>query len=173
MKRAIITGLLFTLVSVGALAGKVSIEVNFDPEVDFSQFKTYAWKEGAPANKPEVEQWVRKAVNEKLRANGWKRIDTGADVEIASYVVGLYRSEAWGTYFNDSYGYGGWMQVDPRTLAQGAWMVEMTDVSSQEKCWRGIAKGATSDGANWHKAQKKIPRIADKLFADFPPGVGE
>ena len=95
------------------------IKVEYDKNVDFSQFKTFAWDEFAhETNKPGLKIAIMAAVEHDLTARGLTKVDTNPDLRIAGY--GAVDSDAAVTYSDMYYGYGGIPPFDQSFLMWGA-----------------------------------------------------
>src|SRR5262245_19004770 len=92
-RRYWLFGSLILLCAVSANAQKVA--VGFDRAADFSKFKTYSWTTGVPAKSPQIHQMIVTAIEQKLNANGWTRVNDGGDVLVSYHaaVVNTYDSE--------------------------------------------------------------------------------
>lgn len=168
MKAVLIFGIcLFVLLSPSALA--VKIEVAHDPEVDFSRYSTYAWIEGSPAAKPEVEIWIVGAIEDELKAKGWRKVagPEKPDVHLKSVVMSLVNVQLFSNYIASATGGWGFWQANTRAYGDGALIVDIIDPDTDELIWRSIARGTVS-GA-WYKVEKKAPKIASEMFKGFPP----
>ena len=78
--------------------------VDYDKKADFSRIRTYAWKEGTPADNRLMEQKIRMAVDAQLKAKGLKLVDAEADI----YVVTHASTSNTPHVDVQSFGYGGW-----------------------------------------------------------------
>jgi len=168
MKAVVILGIcLFVLLSPTTTAAK--IEVAHDPSIDFSRYSTYAWIEGSPAAKPEVEIWIVGAIEEELEAKGWRRVEDpgSADVHVKSLVMTLVNMHIFSNYIASATGGWGFWQANTRAYGDGAVIVDIIDPDTDELVWRGIATGAVT--GSWQKIEKKAPKIMSKMFNDFPP----
>jgi hypothetical protein len=109
------------LASVGTLeAGKIKVEARRE-NVDFSTIKTYMWLPSPPptteiapgvARDPrvvqkELEPTIMQTADAELAAHGWKRLESGADVQLVYYLahgVGFNASNL-GDYYQYATGY--------------------------------------------------------------------
>jgi len=167
MKAALSLGIcLLAFVLPASSAAK--IEVAHDPEVDFSRFSTYAWIEGSPAGKPEVQIWLVKAIEHQLESKGLRKVDPdSADVHVKSLVLTLVNVSIFSNYIGSATGGWGFWQANTRAYGDGALVVDIIDPDVDKLIWRSIASG-TITGA-WQKAERKLPKITGKMFKDFPP----
>lgn len=67
-------GLTMVLVSVRSFAQKVWVD--YDHEADFTEYSTYAWKEGVPIPSPLMDQRVVDAVEYHLAKNGLLKVES-------------------------------------------------------------------------------------------------
>ena len=72
-----VVGLVLTLLAVDLQA---AVAVQVAKTVDFSQFKTFAWRQGTPAPNPATETMIREAIQKQLLAKGLTRVESGADL---------------------------------------------------------------------------------------------
>jgi hypothetical protein len=74
-------------------------------------------------------------------------------------------------------GFGGWgfsglrdgnINISERDYQAGTLVIYMFDAKTKRLLWRGSAEGTLSDKAD--KNEKKLEKVAAKMFKDFPPG---
>jgi hypothetical protein len=164
--------LAITLIFLTALLAPAShakkIETGHDPSVDFSKFTTYAWVEGAPAAKPEIQRWIERSVERELKDRGLRKVEVGeADLHVKSLVLTMFSASMFNNYIGSvNSGWNFW-QSNSRAYAQGAWVVDLIRPGDDLLVWRGILAGTFT--GEWTKYERKIPTYAKKMFADFPP----
>ena len=56
------------------------VNVDFDKDVDFSKYKTYAFTEGTPTPVTLTNQRIEKAIEAQLAAKGLTRVESNADL---------------------------------------------------------------------------------------------
>ena len=125
--------------------------MEFDREAEFSRYTTYAWGEGTPARRPDVQDLIVAAVDRELAARGVRRVDGGAALNVITHaLVDEHTLEklADPTYFKF---WSGVNIVDPSTLKVGSLVVDLQDAGSETIAWRGLAT-ATVD-----KTFKTVP----------------
>ncbi len=160
------------------------VYTDFDPGVNFGQYRTYRWAQKPEGFSPLQEMRMVAAVDAKLRERGWTQ-STTPQVELVGRVVTETR------YRMDSYDYGpmwggwgwggccwgpGWgawggfnTTTTVRGYTYGTLTLDMFDVQTQRPLWRGIAMGTVPDSpvAQTTRMQDGI----DRMFAQFPPVV--
>jgi hypothetical protein len=164
---------LLSIVAGSANAQKVSVDYNH--QVNFSNYKTYVWIH-RPRYRldPLMEQRAVDAINAALTANGWREVPAGADVAVAAHFA--TRRERTLETFYDGFG-GGWhwhfgpgfgtAVTTVQTYEIGALVVDLFDAQTKDLIWRGVATDTLSQ--NPQKDTKKLEKAVDKLFSRFPP----
>jgi hypothetical protein len=150
-----------------AAPGYAGVSVEHDRKADFSRYTTYAWSEGTPARRPDVQDLIVAAVDRELAARGLKKVDEGATVNVLTHaLVDKHTLEklADPTYFKF---WSGVNIVGPATLKEGSLVVDLQDVTSERIIWRGLAT-ATVD-KSFKKIGRKIDKVVAKMFREFPP----
>ena len=162
--------ILSVLIVVSALSlAHAGIDVQHDPMARFAGFRTFAWKEGLPAPKPETEQWIIEAVEKHLVAKGLAKAgpDEPPDLYVATYAFGDIELRTTGDYFVSTTWTVGVMHVDQRLLTTGTLMVELLDAGTGVAVWRATARETIVQKPA--KIRKKIDKVTDKMFRKFPP----
>jgi hypothetical protein len=150
-----------------AAPGYAGVSVEHDREADFSRYTTYAWGEGTPARRPDVQELIVAAVERELAARGLRRVDEGASLNVLTHaLVDKHTLEklADPTYFKF---WSGVNIVDPSMLKEGSLVVDLQDAGSETIVWRGLAT-ATVD-VSFKKIGRKIDKVVAKMFREFPP----
>lgn len=154
------------LLSAPATAG---ITVSHDGAADFSRHKTYAWGKGTPAARPEIEQWIRSAVDRELQAKGLSPApEARADLIVVTVAFAQMGMATRSVYFHlDQYDVGV-LRSDVIDMTDGHLLVDLVDPATQKPIWRGAIEEAM-DNQDPDKIRKKIDKLTHKLFTSFPP----
>jgi hypothetical protein len=171
---AVIAALMLLLSITTASAG---VSVDFDKSVDFSKFKTYAWKPGTPAPNPLNEDRIHKAIQAQLAAKGLKEVDGEADCYVYSHVKtqGSKRVDMDTFGYGGYYGWGGWgggwgtTTVNVQNVVDGTLIVDIVDAATKQLAWRGLATQTFFPDAKPEKIEKEINKATNKMFYKFPP----
>ncbi len=180
----IITGLFL-------LAGCSSLDVStdFDPQHDFSSYKTYAWYTGdMPADdalsaNPLIQKRVMNSVNKELQAKGFELTEGNPDFVVIIHAGTKERMQVTNTGYNTAYGYGpygygrygawgGYGAADTHVTYydEATLVVDIADFGKKELVWRGTGTGVLSKK---ERTQEESQEIADevimKIMKDFPP----
>ena len=158
-----------TVSMVAATAWAQHVNVDYDRDVDFSKYNTYAWRPGQPAANPLVDKRILTAVDKELTAKGWTRTEAspGAIVTYQTAIGAERRLNAWGSGPR----WGGWSgTVNAETILTGQLVVDVYDAVTRQLMWRGITSDTATDNA--HKNEKRLNEAVAKLFKQFPPPRG-
>lgn len=176
--RSTIAILLLLLASGVVHAQKIKVE--FDKNLDFAKFKTYAWDPTPQASaKPVLVAAIKGAVNEELAKRGLQQVTENPDLYIAMYgavdsdFAVTYSDFYYGPYgvpaFNQSFLMWGMAPGTTNTAVvhKGQLVVDLIDAAHKKLAWRGIATGKLSD--QQMKLVEQVNTAVEKLFAKYPP----
>jgi hypothetical protein len=179
--RVALFGLLASAIAAVGCSG-LSYNSDFDPQVDFSGYSTYAWVEDLDADAVESrgvdpldEKRVIAAVDQQLSARGYRKVTSGtADFAVHFYVTTQEKVDV-NSYYT-GWGYYGWYggtQTYVRQWTQGTLVVDVLDINEKDLAWRGWVTGAVDDFARKTPEQKTqdINRLVAGILKGFPPGA--
>ncbi len=166
------------------LAGCSSITVNrdFDPAVDFSALKTYAWKHAvqpktgsARVDNDLVDQRIREAVDAELAAKGFAKGEAAAADFLVAYYLEYKRrisGNTWsfgiGSGYYDGYGGVGY-NTSISDYDEGCLTIDVIDRKRDKTIWRGVGIRATYEDAKPKKVTEIINKSVARILEDFPP----
>lgn len=179
-------GVAVMCLSVAMLAGCSSVDVktDYDPDVDFSKYKTYGWVgdggviEGSTlAQYPLVAKRVRDSVDRILQERGFNVVK---DVETADLAVVLQAGTQEKMQVTNYGGYYGYYWYDPwwgpygghtdvSYYTEGTLVIDFVDVESKELAWRGLGTKIVHSYSSPEDAQKAIDTVVDRILQTFPP----
>ena len=136
------------------------VTVNSDPNADFTAFKTVAWKEGMPAQRPEIQSVIVDAVEEQLAANGLTLVDGNADLHVMTHAFATDEGAITVNRYSAR-----WLEVG--AVKVGTLMIDLVDAGGDKLVWRGTAKKTFKLDAK--PSEKKIRSVVKKLFGNYPP----
>jgi hypothetical protein len=166
---------------------------NYDPTSvrEVGSFHTYAWlpvPEGADPRiyNPTFQARVQQAVDRKLRARGYQKVDQDPDFKVGWHgaledkvgadVIDPVYGYTWDPWFDPFFGpvaFGGGGVPEEETAAreyeQGTLILDVVDARSNKLVWRGTAQAALSESMEEGKSQKLIDSAVDELLKKFPP----
>ncbi|MGD9400636.1 MAG: DUF4136 domain-containing protein [bacterium] len=174
----------FLLLAMLAGCSSVDVKTDYDPDVDFSKYKTYAWVgdsgviEGSSlADYPLVAKRVAESVNRDLKARGFAMVD---DPENADFAVVIHAGTQEKMQVTNYGGYSGYYSYDPwwgpygghtdvSYYTEGTLVIDFVDVGTKELAWRGLGTAIVKGYSTPEDAQKNIDKVVDRILAGFPP----
>jgi hypothetical protein len=171
--------LLTGLLALTAHAQKIN--VTYDPNLDFSKFKTFAWGEHGAVSRPMLAAAIAGAIEEELTKRGLQKTDGHPDLYVQMY--GSSDSDVAVSYSDLYSGYSGIPPFDQNFLMWGAvpgvtttvvvhkgqLVVDLIDAAHKKIAWRGVAKEKLSD--NRMKLVDQVNTAVEKMFKKYPAGT--
>ncbi len=168
--------LLLCLFVSGATAQKIKVE--YDKNLDFSKYKTFAWGKHDAVSRPTLALAIAGAVQTQLTKQGLQPAASNPDLYIQMY--GSVDTDVAVSYSDLYYGMGGFPPFDQNFLMWGAapgsttmaavhkgqLVVDLIDASQKKLVWRGMASEKLSE-----KKQKLLEQVntaVDKMFRQYP-----
>lgn len=176
-----LTLLLLSLLA-GLAAASEKVYIDYDHEVDFSKFETFAYapaKSGMRSQDELIDKWVVEGIVERLEKGRLRQVDTDADIIVTYQVIGqsaartdiLDLGPTWGggwgygPNFNAGWAWGGagwWSSTAMVTdYKVGTFVVEAFDTSTKLAIWRGASEYMFFD--DYDKASKAIHKSLSKM----------
>ena len=156
-----------------AAAAAQEIKLDYDHDVDFSRYKTFAWSVAQqPAKNPANHIRITRAVEEAFTAKGLSKDAAGIPDAYLMYVGRV------GDKVKVSGHPGGssWEPSNLRTMVdlnkvrEGTLVLEMYDARTKDVVWRGVASEvAVRDDA----MEEAIRAAVKKLLDGYPPKKAE
>ena len=183
MKSFIFSVLFLSLLAAPSLAQKVFID--FDETVDFSQLKTFAFKESPEDLRDSYEMGhtrVQNAIRRQLIEGGAKQVQRDPDlwvtyhtaedeqIQINQSSMGVGYGSGWygsgwnyGGYWGG--GYGGSVSTSVSSYTEGTLVIDIWDAKKEQMVWRGIATATV--GSNAGKNEKKLDNALEKMSKQY------
>ena len=156
----------------------VRVAADYDRDVDFNQYKTFAFfKSGI--DKAEISDLDKKrilrAIESELLAKGYTKSEN-PDMLVSIFTKSNQRVDV----YNNSWGFGAWgwgapgwgwgwnMQPNVSTRTQGVLFVDLIDAKKKELVWQGQGTGYLS--SNMEKKEQRIKEFVAKIMEKYPPG---
>jgi hypothetical protein len=164
------TLLLGLLLAMGAFAQKVDVES--DPSVDFTRFKTFAIRQrrlnskNASLNNELTRKKIDADLVKYLGAKGLAYVAEGpADLNVV-YTLGSVRKSELEAY---PAGWRGWgTRVVRVPFTEGTLVTDLRDPSTRSLVFRAIARVDKGDAS---KVEGKLDDMVKKSFEKYPPKV--
>ncbi|MCL1078299.1 DUF4136 domain-containing protein [Parashewanella spongiae] len=182
---------ILALLSILALGACSSLKGNwdFDPQVNFSNFKTYAWivkktDDSGYHLDGLMEQRVHDAVDAQLSAKGISKVDeTSADI-LVNYLTKTDKKVDVDTFnsnfgYNPYYGRNWWWggstqtQTTVREYEINTLMVDVVDNKTKKLIWRGSIKDTLKKNKTPQQKTESINKAISQVMANFPPKPNE
>jgi hypothetical protein len=181
--KSILLGLLLLfLLSLPAFA---KIDVDFDPSLDFSRYKTFTFLGGVPnlvmvPVDPEVlDDNIHRTVTRELTKKGLREIRANQNPDLvvrywanASSQVNVANMGDWGDYgpFVGSYWAPMYNAVSASSTKENSLLIDLIDPRSKGLVWRlYLTRKLTSADKDWKKADEEF----SKGFESYPPSDKE
>jgi hypothetical protein len=178
--------------SVLVIAGLVAVPhlpaktvVDFDPRVDFLEFKTFAFLGGVEnllmfeVNPGLVTDRVHRAVNRELTKKGLREVQLGQNPDLVirfwgnpSTQVNVATMGNWGPYSPHIGSSWAWTynDVSASSAKAGSLIIDLINPRSKELAWRMyLIHRITTPDKEWKKADDEIA----KGFESYPPSGKE
>jgi hypothetical protein len=169
----------------GAFPLLAKTEVDFNPTLNFSQYKTFAFAGGVenlvmfPINPDVVGERVHRAVTRELTKKGLREVllNQNPDLVIRFWAipgpqVNVANMGNWGAYppFISSYWEPAYNEVSVSSIREGSLLIDLVDAHKKDLAWRLylIHKISLPD-KEWKKADDELT----KGFDSFPPSEKE
>jgi Domain of unknown function (DUF4136) len=178
------TVLFIVFASLAACSG-ISVTSDWDPGVDFSQFKTFSvLEETQPSINRLVDQRVRAAIIAELTAKGLRQVDVPdkADLAIGYQVTTENRAtehtvhSGWGSRGYRSSRHANWRTpTATSTTTQvnftvGTLVIAAFQMADKELVWEGSASGTVNPSSGPERSEQRINDAVQRILKDFPPG---
>lgn len=165
------------LVVGAASANAQKVQVGADPNIDLSNFKSYAWTKGMGGSNPIIHQLIVDAVDRALTSKGLTKVET--EPEITVVIWAATESDMHTTYPSwspslNSISTGIVVGTQTWPVTKGTLVVSLSDTRTKNSLWRGQATdtlkhGPTGNAAKDAKSvEKKIKKAVEKMFKQYP-----
>jgi hypothetical protein len=190
--RVMMALITFTLMT--ACASSTKIQSDYDPSVDFSQFKTYGYYSPMGIENPNYSsllgQMFRDAIDAQMKPRGYvlsdrpdllinvsaqledkTKVSTYSDPMMHGggyygYRGGMY--DSWG-----GYGYGGGTTTHVSQYTEGTVNVDMVDIAQKRMVWEGVAIGRVDEKQKSGELRQNIMDGVAEMFANYPFRAGQ
>jgi hypothetical protein len=165
------------MLSLGVQAQKIKVEYN--KNLDFSRFKTFAWGQHDAVSRPMLALAIIGAIEQELTKRGLRKVENNPDVFIqvygsvdsdmsVSYFDPLYSGMGGIPSFDSSFAMWGYMPGATTTVVvhKGQLVVDVIDASAKKLAWRGKATEKLSD--NKLKLVDQVNTAVEKMFQKYP-----
>ncbi|RZJ66359.1 MAG: DUF4136 domain-containing protein [Flavobacterium sp.] len=165
------------LLFVLGACSSVKVASDYDKNVDFTQFKTYAfYKTGI--DKAEIsdldKKRIMRAIEETMSAKGFTKSEK-PDVLVNIFTKARQQVDV--NTFNNGWGYGwgyGWNpyiwggnSTSVSTYTEGTLFIDLIDAKKKELVWQGEGEGVLTKDVE--KKDERVMEFVSKILAQYPP----
>lgn len=165
--------LLFVLASCSS----VRVNSDYDKNVDFNQYKTYAYQKSG-IDKVEISDLDKKrilhAIDTQMAAKGFTKSETP---DLLVNIFTKEREQVDVNTFNAGFGYGwgfGWnpffyggSSTSVNRYSEGTLFIDLIDAKKKELIWQGEGEGTLTKDTN--RKDAVINEFVTKILAQYPP----
>src|SRR6218665_94612 len=164
------------LLFVAGACSSVRVASDFDKNVDFTPFKTYAfYKNGI--DKVEISDLDKKrilrSIDETMAAKGFTKSETP---DLLVNIFTKEREKVDVNNFNAGWGYGwgyGWNpylwggNTNVYTTTEGTLYIDLIDAKKKEMIWQGEGVGVLTQNSG--NKDERIKEFVSKILEQYPP----
>lgn len=171
----------------------MQVSHDFNPAVDFAQFRTWAWKDPAVQYQPNnpmlksdlTEQRIIQAVSSQLDQRGLRPVAAGGkpDLLVQTYLIVANRQEQvvtnygyggpwggpWGVYGGGYWGPAAYNETRNVIYQVGTLQIDLTDAKDGRLVWRGSAEKVLNDSPTPQERSAAIREAVTKILNNYPP----
>jgi len=156
------------LLSILLLAsGGAAKQVSFDAGADFSAYRSYAWREGAPARNPNMQDRIEDFVEAQLASKGLARVDAEPNLYVTTFILPDEITLEELARRNALEFWSGAILVSPADVGAGTLVVDLVDARSGTVVWRGVASETVT--GSFETMTRKVESAVKKMFRRYPP----
>lgn len=174
-----------------ACASKPTIQSDYDPAIDFSNYKTYGFFSPMGIESPNYSSIYgsifRDAISKEMESRGYVlsdnpdlllnvsgRLQEKTKVTITSdpYLGGYYYGYRRG-FYDPWYGYGFGTTTHVSNYTEGTVNVDMVDRVAKRMVWEGVAVGRVSEKRSRNERREAIYSAIRDMFSGYPFRAGQ
>jgi hypothetical protein len=175
--------LLFAVFLLAVFPVLAKIDIDFDPNLDFSKYKTFAFLGGVrnltmlPVDPEVLDDQVHRAIAGELVRKGLREVRSNADLVVRywaspSQQVNPTNMGDWGPYspYIASYWEPMYDSVSASTGKENALLIDLIDPKTKNLVWRlYVTRKFSNADKDWKKADDEFT----KGFENYPPSEKE
>lgn len=170
--------LLFSLILLISGCSSLSVALDYDRSIDFSNFRNYQWKDGIDINWKKGESTliydrniVHLAVNSILSPKGYVILLSGKpDFYIYPHTnpKDIISVSEWGYRYSSMWA-PGTKKIDSDFYKGNNLFIDIVDAKRKVLIWRGAATELNPDKLTKEEIEKTVQKAVLELFKNFPP----
>jgi hypothetical protein len=163
------------LVVVAALSACSTLQTtaDYDRSVDFSKYRTFAFKDVQPAANQLVARRIAGAIEGVLTSKGLIRDDANPDLWVVAHA--RIHNETQIVTFDTAWGYGwrwrgpGFATSTVEQIPVGTLVVDLVDTRVNEMVWRGTASDSLDPSDTPAEKDEHLRDAVSTMMENFPP----
>lgn len=161
-----------------------SARVEYDPEFDFGNYRSFAWESENPMKvvkaiaepRDSLQPQIMASIQTRLESAGYEQVSTSAEADfLLSFTVGsreISAAQTAGSPSADTSARGGWATAyqggSNADYAQGMLAIDIADVAQGRPVWRGM-HGFNILHLDQDYVSNLIDSAVDDILSNFPP----
>ena len=175
---------------VGTLAcSSVRTNFDYDPEIDFSGWRSYAWYPGGSPPTGDVRldntlfrDRIVAAVDRTLAARGFTLVEdrepdfyvlyhlsTQERLDVRTMDSGWAGGTAGARWGRPGWGGWGWTETRVDQYEEGTLVIDFADVAARRLAWRGSGTRRLSRNPRPERTTQRVNEAVEEILAQFPP----
>ncbi len=161
--------LLFVLASCSS----VRVNSDYDKNVDFSKYKTYAYQKNGIDNAKISDldkKRILRSIDEQMAAKGFAKSD---NPDLLVNIFTKEREQVDVNQYNTGFGFGfgpfymGGNNTSVNHYTEGTLFIDLIDAKKKELIWQGEGEGTLTKDTN--RKDEVINEFVTKILAQYPP----
>ncbi len=168
--------ILLTCLLAAGCAASIPVETDYDSAQDFSSFRNYAWHDQARAPSPLVADRIRGAIETRLAARGYARVEPDAAPDfrvsftaVAEQALRVDEMTSRMGYSNRRWGVGVSSRTRLEEYTRGTLIIDIVDANGENLLWRGVSARTLEEGRSPEERDSDVMEIVTAILREFPP----
>ena len=166
----IFTALIGAAVLAGACASSIRVRSDYDRDVNFKKYRTFAFRDGNSTGNPVLDQRIKTDITAALKARGMDEVrPENADTIVVAHAATRTR-RTYDTFYDNAWGGWRWRWARPTVVVNefevGTIVVDVFDNQSKTAVWHGFASRVLHDDAE--KDADQTDRAVRQIFEQYP-----
>jgi hypothetical protein len=167
--------LMAVLLGLAASCAPVTTRWDYDPEADFSQYKTFNWmpdedrgeRAGQEWDHPFVDKRIQQALIVALQGKGFEKTATQPDLLVAYRFTSKQKTAVH--VYDPPYPYWGPQPTEVQRLREGTLVIDLVDPQTRRLVWRGWGVGDAEMATRPDLSPEYLRRAVKEILKHYPP----
>lgn len=165
----------FFLLFLLASCSSVRVNADYDKQVNFEQYKTYAYIK-ASIDKVEISDLDKKrilrSIDEAMLAKGLTKSEN-PQILVSLFTKEKERVDVYNNYFwGMGFGWNPWWGMGMNNVSitpEGSLFIDIFDAKTKNMIWQGEGSGYLTKDTN--KKDERIKEFVNKILEQYPPQI--